>query len=176
VATTNTFPKVAALAAAGAISMVPNRTAPHVRIPANHRRVRPEAGVLTFGAVLFGTLLMTPAAANAATFGNVYVVATAQYDCGSHTVDVYPMTNEHLDGNFSVYSYAQVFDRVSGRWITTGWLLDNGIQGHRFYGMRSYDPYAKVTYARFMNGAWVYKADWVCFDPTLDSMGPFCNP
>jgi len=146
------------------------------RITATGRIRRWLAGVLTFGAVLFGTLLMTPAAANAATFGSVYVVATAQYDCGSHTVDVYPMTNENLNGKFSVYSSAQVFDRVSGRWITTGWLLDNGIQGHRFYGMRSFDPYAKVTYARFMNGAWVYKADWVRIDPTLDSMGPFCNP
>ena len=101
----------------------------------------------------------------------MFVVATAQYDWGAHTITVWPMTNEYVHGNYSVYSYAKAYDRISGRWITTGWLLDNGIQGHVFYNMRSFDPYVKVTYARFMNGGWVYKADWVQITWTLDSMG-----
>jgi hypothetical protein len=85
------------------------------------------------------------------------------------------MSNERLTGQFSVYSYAQVYDYASARWITTGWLLDTGIQGHVIYNMRSFYQYALVTYARYMNGGWVYKADWVQITPDLDSQGVFCN-
>ena len=42
--------------------------------------------------------------------------------------------------------------------------------------MTRFYAYAKVTYARFMNGAWVYRADWVQITPGLDSQGVFCNP
>lgn len=139
------------------------------------RRLLVAAG-LALAVVVPTAAVMAPSPASAATFGSVYAVSTAQYNCGAHTITVYPMTNERLNGGYSVYSYAQAFDRVSGRWITTGWLLDNGIQAHVFSNMRSFDPYVKVTYARYMYGAWVYKADWVQITSTLDSMGPFCNP
>lgn len=131
---------------------------------------------LAVGLTFSATSILAAAPAHAASFGDVFVIATATSNCGSHTVTVWPMTNEPLNGQFGVYSYAQVFDRVSGRWITTGWLLGNGIQGHRFYNMRNFDPYALVTYARYMSGRWVYRADWVLITPDLDSMGAFCNP
>ena len=73
---------------------------------------------------------ITTSSASAASFGDVFVVATAHSNCGSHTITVWPMTNEHLNGQISVYSYAQVYDYVSARWISTAWMLDTGIQGH----------------------------------------------
>jgi hypothetical protein len=133
--------------------------------------------LVSVGLLLSGSALFAPTPANASvSFGSVWAIATASYDCGAHTITVWPMTNEPLNGQFTVYSQVQVRDRVSGNWITTGWLLDNGIQGHRFYNMRSFDPYAKITYARFQNGAWAYRSEWIPIVATLDSMGPFCNP
>lgn len=147
------------------------------QIQSSRRPLRRSMGALAlFFSLLSAMFLIAPGRADAATFGDVFVVATADYDCGAHTIVVWPMTNEPLDGNFSVYSYVQVRDQETGSWITTDWLLDDGIQGHIFYNMRSFDPYAKVTYARYMDGAWVYQSDWVRIDPTLDSMGVFCTP
>lgn len=142
------------------------------------RRLRRWAAALLVSVgLLSGTSLLAASSADAAVYlGGVWAVSTASYDCGAHTITVWPMTNEPLDGGFSVYSSAQVRDRASGTWISTGWLLDTGIQGHVFYNMRNFDPYAKVTYARFINNAWVYQSEWIPIQTNLDSMGVFCNP
>jgi hypothetical protein len=133
------------------------------------------AAALTLG-LAFSAVAITTSSASAASFGDVFVVATAHSNCGSHTITIWPMTNEYVNGQYSVYSYAQVYDYVSARWITTGWLLDNGVQAHVLYNFRNFYAYAKVTYARYMNGGWVYRADWVLITPDLDSQGVFCNP
>jgi hypothetical protein len=142
------------------------------------RRLRRWAGALLVSVALLlsSTSLLAPSAQAEVYLGSVWAVSTARYDCGAHTITVWSMTNEPLNGQFSVYSSVQVRDRVSGRWITSGWLLDNGIQGHVFYNMRSFDSYAKVTYARYMSGSWVYRSEWVPIEDNLDSMGAFCNP
>jgi hypothetical protein len=145
-------------------------------LPSGRRPLRHSMGALALFFTVLSTAFLVPGRADAATFGEVFVVATAAYDCGAHTVVVWPMTNEPLDGNFSVYSYVQVRDQETGSWTTTDWLLDDGIQGHILYNLRSFDPYAKVTYARYLDGAWAYESDWVEIVPTLDSMGVFCTP
>ena len=144
--------------------------------PTHRARRWLAAAALAVGTLGATGLVLDAGSASAATLGDVFVVASAHSNCGSHTVTVWPMTNEPLDGLFSVYSYAQVWDYDSAQWITTNWLLGNGIQGHIFYNMRNFYPYAYVTYARVVGGAWTFQRDVVEIVPDLDSMGAFCNP
>ena len=143
----------------------------HVRASLRRAVVGISLAIASFAAVAS----LAPAA-QAATLGNVWTVAAASYSCGSRTVSVLPQSNEPLTGSYSVFAYAQVYDYNLGRWITEPqWTRVDGITSHVFYGITKPYQYAKVTYARLINGTWRYAADWVSISSDLDNSAVFCN-
>lgn len=129
------------------------------------------AGALTLGVIAAGAAVAP--AANAADLGTVQTVAAASYSCSSHTVTVLPSSNEPLDGNFSAYAYAQVYDYNQG-WITEPqWSVVDGITSHVFYNINNPAPWAYVTYTKYVNGSWIQASDWVSISDDLDNA--FCD-
>ena len=128
--------------------------------------------VSLIGVIAFGGMASP---AHAATLGDVSTVAVADYSCSSQTVTVYPSSNEPLDGNFSVYAYAQVYDFNLRRWITGDqWRPVDGITGLTFHVTAPY-TYAKITYARLVNGVWNFASDWVTVTDDIDNSSVFCT-
>ncbi len=117
------------------------------------------------------TVAVAAPAAHAATLGNVWTVAQAYYNCNSRTVTITPTSGETVNGNYSVWAYAEVYDYNAGRWISeTKYSVVDGITHHVFWGITKPYLYAKVHYARYISGAWRYATDLVTIQSDLDNM------
>jgi hypothetical protein len=118
---------------------------------------------------------IAPAASASTSLGDVWVVAAGTYDCTNQQIDIVATTDEPLSV-YTVYSYAQVYDFNLGRWISSSqWAPVDGITPEIFYGITNPYTYAKVTYARIVNGTWTYSSDWITLKDDLANSTTFCK-
>jgi hypothetical protein len=126
------------------------------------------ASLVAFGAV-------APAASASVNLGNDWALANGSYSCSSRTVQILPTASGALNGNYTVYAYAQVYDYNYGKWISEPWRVVDGITTHFFYGITNPYAYAYVNYAKIVNGKWMYKSEWITLSDDLDNSNTFCN-
>ena len=123
----------------------------------------------------FAGLATVAPAAHAASWGSVWTVASADYDCGSHVVTVIPSVS--VNGYGSVYAFAQVYDYNRGGWVsaTRNWVQITPYSPLFVSGITNAYPYALVSYTRYANGVWSsVQADWVRIAPD-SATGVFCS-
>jgi hypothetical protein len=113
--------------------------------------------------------------AHAASWGSVWTVASASYDCGSHVVTVIPSVS--VNGQGSVYAFAQVYDYNRGGWVngSRNWVQVTPYSPFYIGGITNAYAYARVSYTRYANGVWSpVQADWVYIAPD-PATGVFCS-
>jgi hypothetical protein len=122
-----------------------------------------------------GAVALFAAPAEAADLGSLSVVATGTYYCGSQTVEILPMSNEPVEGDYTVWAYASVWEPGRG-WVNgQQWTRVDGITNLVFYGVTG-EPgrSALLTYARYYDGGWHYAQEWIELSDALDNAAPFC--
>jgi len=60
--------------------------------------------------------------------------------------------------------------RTQSRWITSGWQVDDNLNTHLFVNMSKFYDQAYLTFARFENGTWVYRYEWVPITSDVSSI------
>ncbi|MGI8613178.1 MAG: hypothetical protein ACR2KL_04430 [Nocardioidaceae bacterium] len=140
--------------------------------PARHTAVKSATGLALLGSLgVLGVILAPSASADVDGIGTG---AVADYSCSDHTVYVEPFSVTPLDGNWPIWSQAQVYDYATGQWITSGWIQADGITNLTFSVTSPYSS-AYVTFAHDAgNGDWHYDNQWVDITDDLDNAYPFC--
>jgi hypothetical protein len=127
------------------------------------------ASIVSFGAV-------APAASASVNLGGDWVVSTGSYSCSSRTIQILPTASGALNGNYTVYALAQVYDYNYGGWISEPrWSVVDGITTHVFYGITNPSAYVYVNYAKVINGRWVYTRELITLRDDLDNSTAFCK-
>lgn len=142
---------------------------------ARNRFKAAAAGAAVLAAGLGMAALPAASASATAEFDDgTWAVATANFDCGPHEVDVIATPNEPLTGDFSVYFLASVYDKTSGSWTTfPNWTVADGITAQTFTTTSPGDT-VSIQYAHMVNGTFVTVTDTVPVQDGLDDAPPFC--
>ena len=103
-----------------------------------------------------------------ATVGGVDVTSSAIYTSCEQRVYVQAMSHEPVNGNYTVWFRAQVYDYATGQWNRSNWYRADGITEIWVHAARPYRN-AYVEYARQVYGSWQFNHEYVAMSEALDS-------
>jgi hypothetical protein len=102
------------------------------------------------------------------TVGGVDVTSSATFTSCEQKVYVQAMSHEPVNGNYTVWFRAYVYDYATAQWNRSGWYNADGITEIWVHAANPYRS-AYVEYARQVYGSWQFNHEYVAMSEALDS-------